>query len=318
MFDQMKIFGASASHELARDICEYLGETTGRALIGKFPDSETRIRIEEDIRGADVYIVQSTSPPVNDNLMELLVLIDSARRASAERVTAVIPYYGYGRQDRKDEGRVPITAKLVANLIEKAGAHRVLSIDMHATQIQGFFDVPVDHLYAFPVFLKYYRQLNLERLAVSSTDVGRVRMARAYANALDADLVIIDKRRPDPESAQVASVIGSPRDKDILIVDDMISTAGSICEAARVLKDAGARDIYMGATHPILCGPSIERIDAVAPKEVVVTDTIPLRGKQGRSPIRVLSVAPLLAEAIVRIHEHRSVSAMFSNLPEER
>ncbi len=284
----------------------------GTAQFASFPDSETRIKIEEDIRGSDLFIIQSTSPPVNDNLMELLIFIDCARRASAGRVTAVIPYYGYGRQDRKDEGRVPISAKLVANLMEKAGADRILTIDLHATQIQGFFDIPVDHLFAFPIFLDYYRTLDVNRMVVSSTDVGRVKMARAYANALNADLVIIDKRRKDASSAEVTTIIGEARNGDALIVDDMITTGGSICEAARVLQSAGAKSITMGATHAILCGPAVERIDAVGAREVVMTDTVPLRGKHGKTPIRQLTVAPLLAEAIKRIHEHKSVSSLFT------
>jgi len=313
MLKRLKIFAGSANSELGQAICEYLDVPLGQVQIGKFPDSETRIKIEEDIRGSDLFIIQSTSPPVNDNLMELLIFIDCARRASAGRVTAVIPYYGYGRQDRKDEGRVPISAKLVANLIEKAGADRVLSVDLHATQIQGFFDIPLDHLYAFPVFLDYYKRLDVNHMVVCSTDVGRVKMARAYANALNAGLVIIDKRRKGASSTEVTTIIGESRNKHALIVDDMITTGGSICEAARVLQSAGAKSITMGATHAVLCGPAVERIDAVGAREVVVTDTVPLEGKQGKTPIRQLTIAPLLAEAIKRIHEHRSVSSLFNS-----
>jgi len=313
MLKRLKIFAGSANSELGQAICEYLDVPLGQVQIGKFPDSETRIKIEEDIRGSDLFIIQSTSPPVNDNLMELLIFIDCARRASAGRVTAVIPYYGYGRQDRKDEGRVPISAKLVANLIEKAGADRVLSVDLHATQIQGFFDIPLDHLYAFPVFLDYYKRLDVNHMVVCSTDVGRVKMARAYANALNAGLVIIDKRRKGASSTEVTTIIGEARNKHALIVDDMITTGGSICEAARVLQSAGAKSITMGATHAVLCGPAVERIDAIGAREVVVTDTVPLEGKQGKTPIRQLTIAPLLAEAIKRIHEHRSVSSLFNS-----
>ena len=311
MTDEMKVFGGHSNPQLTKDICDYLEIPEGRVHLGRFPDGEIEVKINEDVRGAHVFIVQSTCAPVNEHLMELLIFIDSAKRASAARVTAVMPYYGYARQDRKDEGRTPITAKLVANLLEKAGADRVVSIDMHATQIQGFFDVPVDHLFAFPIFLKYYRQLNLKKLVVASSDVGRIKMARAYANKLNIELVIIDKRRVNSSQAEAVNLIGDVEGKDVLIVDDMIATAGTIIEAAKVVCNKGADDVYLGATHPIFCGQSIERIDSANVKEVIVTDTIPIGDKKSKTSIRVLSVAPLLGEAIRRIHQNRSVSSLF-------
>jgi len=307
----LKVFGGNSNPELTGKICDYLEMPQGTVHVGRFPDGEIEIKIDEDIRGSDVFVVQSTCAPVNENLMELLVFIECAKRASAARVNAVIPYYGYARQDRKDEGRVPITAKLVANLLQTAGADRVVSIDMHATQIQGFFDVPLDHLFAFPIFLKYYSKFDLKHLVVASPDVGRIKMARAYANKLNIDLVIVDKRRVGSKETEVANLIGNVKGKDVLIVDDMISTAGTISEAARVVRGKGARAVYLGATHAVFCNKSLKRIDAAGVKEVIVTDTIPLGKKKAKTPVRVLSVAPLLGEVIRRIHQNRSVSSLF-------
>jgi ribose-phosphate pyrophosphokinase len=313
MTDELKVFGGNSNPKLTKSICEYLEMPQGRAHLGRFPDGEIETKINEDIRGSDVFFVQSTCPPVNDNLMEMLVFIDSAKRASAARICAVIPYFGYARQDRKDEGRVPITAKLVANLLQMAGADRVVAIDMHATQIQGFFDVPLDHLFAFPIFAKHYGKFDLKRLVVASPDVGRIKMARAYASRLSIDLAIVDKRRAGAERTEVANLIGSVKGKDVLIVDDMITTAGTITEAARVVKEKGAKNVFLGATHPVFCNKAIERIDAADVKEVIVTDTIPLGNKKIKTPVTVLSVAPLLGEVVRRIHQNRSVSSLFEH-----
>ncbi|MCI0341508.1 MAG: ribose-phosphate pyrophosphokinase [Planctomycetales bacterium] len=306
----LKVFSGNANRKLAEEICRELKTSLGDAVVDKFPDGEINIKINEDIRGRDVYIVQPTCPPVNQNLMELLVLIDCARRASADRVTAVIPYYGYARKDRKDEGRVPITAKLVANLLTTAGADRVLALDLHAAQIQGFFDIPVDHLYAAPVFLKYVQEKGLRNLTVVGPDVGAIKMARAYSRRLGAGLAIVDKRRISGDEAVVYHVIGDVEGQTVLVVDDMIATGGSILEAAQILKSKGAGKIIVCATHPVLCGPAIERLRQAPVEEVVVTNTIPLEGKEF-AKLRALSVAPLLAEAIQRIHRSESVSSLF-------
>jgi ribose-phosphate pyrophosphokinase len=312
--NDLKIFSGRANPGLTQRICDYLGIPVGAITIGNFPDSEVYCKIEEDIRGRDVFLVQPTCPPVNDHLLELLVIMDSCKRASAERITAVIPYYGYARQDRKDEGRVPITAKLVANLITRAGADRVLAMDLHAAQIQGFFDVPVDHLYAAPVLVDYFLSLGIpsKDLVVVSPDEGSTKRALRYAEKLGGALAIVDKRRSNAENTRQENIIGaSVEGKVALMFDDMISTAGSVVGAANALHQRGAKQIYVGATHGVLCGPAIERLKTSPICEVVITDTIPLRPEQTLPKVKVLSVAPLLGEAIKRIHRNESVSRLF-------
>jgi ribose-phosphate pyrophosphokinase len=312
--NDLKIFGGRSNPELTRQICGYLGLPVGAITIGNFPDSEIYCKVEEDIRGRDIFLVQPTCPPVNDSLLELLVIIDSFKRASAERITAVIPYYGYARQDRKDEGRVPITAKLVANLITRAGADRVLALDLHAAQIQGFFDVPVDHLYAAPVLVDHFQNQGIDpkELVVVSPDEGSTKRALRYAEKLGGELAIVDKRRSSAEITRQENIIGAPvKGKVAIMFDDMISTAGSVCGAAKVLHERGAKEIFVGVTHGVLCGPAIERLKASPIREVIITDSIPLRPEQSLPKIRVLSVAPLLGEAIKRIHRNESVSRLF-------
>jgi len=267
------------------------------------------------VRGKDVFVVQPTCPPVNDNLLELLIMIDALRRASARRITAVVPYYGYARQDRKDQPRVPITAKLVANLITTAGADRVLTMDLHAGQIQGFFDIPLDHLYAITVFEQHIRQRRLKSFVVVSPDVGGIKMARAYAKRLRAGLAIVDKRRDSPDSTEVMHILGEVKGKTCLLVDDLIATGSSLVEAAEALKRAGATAVYACVTHPVLSGPARNRIASSCLKELMVTDTIPLEGKQRHPKITVLSVATLLSEAIRRIHYELSISVLFDGMP---
>jgi len=263
------------------------------------------------VRGNDVFVVQPTCPPVNDNLMELLLLVDCLRRSSAGRMTAVFPYFGYARKDRKDEGRVPISAKLVANLVVKAGVDRVLALDLHAPQIQGFFDIPVDHLFAAPVMVKHVKGLGLEDLVIVAPDVGGIKMARAYAKSLGAGLAIVDKRRVSPEAAEAVHVIGEVKDKTVVLVDDMISTAGTITEGARAVASHGARDVYLCATHAVLCGPAVQRLSSVPVRSVIVTDTIPPAVSLGVRNLEVLGIGDLLGEAIRRIHESESVSSLF-------
>ena len=313
--DHLKIFGARAGENLAARMSEYLSLPLGQADTELFPDGELIVRVEEDVRGKDCFVVQSTSNPVNANLMELLIYIDCLRRASAQRITAVIPYFGYGRQDRKASGRTPITAKLVANLITAAGADRVLCMDLHAAQIQGFFDIPVDHLSAMTVFCDYFTSIRdeLGDLVIVSPDVGNVKVANAYASYLDADLAIIDKRRESGMKVASRNLIGSVKNQTVLMVDDMISTAGTICEAANLLMDEGAKQIIAGATHPVLVGLAMDRLQESAFERIVVTDTIPDNGRL--DPIRdrlvKLSVAPLMGEALHRIHHDMSISALF-------
>jgi len=311
----LKIFGGTSNPQLTAAICRSLGVEVGRVDCSRFPDGETIIKLEEDVRGKDCFVVQSTCPPVNENLMELLIFIDCLRRASARRITAVIPYFGYARQDRKAEGRTPITAKLVANLISEAGAHRVLAMDLHADQIQGFFDIPVDHLTAMPVIARHVAGLNLRDCVVVSPDVGNVKQANNYADRLGADLAVIDKRRVGGASTIASRVIGDVRNKSVLLFDDMITTAGTASEAVRILRQNGARDFLLGATHPVFAGPAVERIANAQINHICVTDTIPLTDAiRSRLPqITVLSVAPLLGEAIRRIHLNKSVSALFHN-----
>jgi ribose-phosphate pyrophosphokinase len=310
----LKIFSGRAHPVLTRRVCEYLGVPMGRAVINNFPDGEISCKIDEDVRGRDVFLVQPTCPPVNENLMELLILIDSCMRASAERITAVIPYFGYARQDRKDEGRVPITAKLVANLITRAGADRVLAMDLHAAQIQGFFDIPVDHLYAAPVIDEHIETMRFdpEEIVVVSPDEGSIKRALQHMGRLGGHLAIIDKRRSTAEKTKAEHIIGAKvQGKVALIFDDLISTAGSICGAARVMHEHGARPIYVAATHGLLVGPAMERLRAAPIDGMILTDTIPLAPEKNGEKITVLSVAPLLGEAIKRIHRNESVSRLF-------
>ena len=312
----LKLFSGNANPELGQRIASYLGVDLGQVALSTFPDGEIACKIDEDIRGRDVYLIQPTCPPVNDNLMQLLVMIDSCKRASAERVTAVIPYFGYARQDRKDEGRVPITAKLVANIITRAGADRVLTMDLHAAQIQGFFDVPVDHLYAAPVLNEHFLALNIpqDELVIASPDEGSIKRALGHVKRLGGEVAIIDKRRTSAEETVQANVIGAPvKDKIVLMFDDMISTAGSICGAAKVLKAQGAREIHVATTHAVFCGPAIERLQAADLSSIVCTDSIPLTPDQILPQTKVLTTAPLLGEAIKRIHRNESVSRLFVN-----
>jgi ribose-phosphate pyrophosphokinase len=310
----IKIFSGRANLELSTRICEYLGLPLGHITLGDFPDGEIACKIEEDIRGRDVFLIQPTGPPVNNNLMELLIMIESCKRASAERVTAVIPYYGYARQDRKDEGRVPITAKLVANLITRAGADRVLTMDLHAAQIQGFFDVPVDHLYAAPVMNEHFNSKNLtsDELVIVSPDEGSIKRALGHVKRLGGSLAIVDKRRSSAEKTSQENIIGGPVEgKVVLMFDDIISTAGSICGAAKILDRNGAKEIHVAATHGVLCGSAVSRVQEAPITSLVLTDTLPLGESQLFPKIVVLSVASLLGEGIKRIHRNESVSRLF-------
>ena len=312
--DGLKIFCGRASRDLAERICRYLDLPLGQGHTDMFPDGELIVKIEEDVRGRDCFIVQSTHNPVNAHLMELLIYIDCLKRASASRITAVLPYFGYARQDRKDEGRVPITAKLVANIMQRAGADRVLAIDMHAEQIQGFFDIPVDHLHAAPVFVDYFQQIKEELgpLVVVSPDVGNAKMANKYATWLGAELAIIDKRRKTGSEVVSTNIIGNVDGKAVMMFDDMISTAGTICEGAKLCMDRGATDVIASAVHPVLVGLAMERLADSPISKVVVSDTIPCgaRCKPIESKLVELSVAELLGEAIHRIHHNQSVSSL--------
>jgi len=310
--NKLKIFYGNSNPALAREICDCLNINPGNAKVKNFSDGEIMVEIGENVRGAEVYVLQSTCAPTNNNLMEMLIMIDALKRASAKKITAVIPYFGYARQDRKVAPRTPITSKLVADLIETAGADRVLTIDLHAGQIQGFFNVPVDHLYTNPVMLKDMGNRFKERVVVVSPDAGGVERARAIAKRLDAGLAIIDKRRSGPNVSEVMHIIGDVADQTCIIVDDMIDTAGTLCQAAKAIKDSGAKEVYAYAAHAVLSGPALERISASCLHEVVVTNTIPVQEKVTKcSKIRVLSVADLLAEAIRRIHGDESVSSLF-------
>ena len=305
-----KLIAGPANPDLCDEIAATLDVPFCKTTVNRFADGEIFVRIDENVRGNDVFIVQPTNPPA-DNIMELLLLIDAARRASAARITCVMPYYGYSRQDRKDQPRVAIGAKLMANMITAAGANRVLGLDFHQHQLQGFFDVPVDHLYAAPVFVSHYRKKNLHELVVVAPDVGSAKMARGFAKRLNGSLAIIDKRRPAANVSEVVNVVGEVEGKDCLLTDDMIDTAGTICEAARALKDIGARDIYVCATHALLSGPAVERLTNAPIKEVTVTDTVKI-GPAKRFPnLCVLSVGELLAKAIRYIHSEQSVSSLF-------
>ncbi|MCG3179890.1 MAG: Ribose-phosphate pyrophosphokinase [Phycisphaerae bacterium] len=314
MIDEMKIFGGSANPVLTRKICEYLGMPVGRGAVVAFPDGELMVKLEEDVRGRDVFVVQPTCHPVNQNIMELLIWLDCLKRASALRVTAVLPYFGYARQDRKDEGRVPITAKLMANLITTAGADRVLTLDLHAAQIQGFFDIPVDHLTAEPVLSTYFANRGLKDLVLVSPDVGNAKQARVYAQRLGGELAIVDKVRLAADKTVAGAIIGDVKGKTVLMMDDMITTAGTMVEGAKLVREHGAKRVLVGATHPVLCGPAVERLAQGYVDEIVVTDTIPVNGKAAEvlgDRLKVLSVSELLGEAIRRIHHNESVSSLF-------
>jgi len=311
--DEMQVFCGNANRELAAEVCEHLGVPLGKAVVRRFSDGEVMVEIEENVRGSDVFVIQSSCTPVNDNLMELLLMLDALRRASAKRTTAVMPYFGYARQDRKVAPRVPISAKLAADLISTAGASRVLTADLHAGQIQGFFDIPVDNLFATPVLLKYFQErIENQSVAVVSPDPGGVERARAFAKRLDAALAIIDKRRARPNEVADMRVVGDVEGKIAVVVDDIVDTAGTLAAASTALKEAGATEVIACCTHPVLSGPATGRIEGSVLSELVVTDTIPLRPEAQACPkIKVLSLAPLLSEAIRRTHLEESISSLF-------
>jgi len=307
------VFGGSAGSELADKVCAYLELKRAAVTLGRFPDGEMLVKVEEDVRGKDVFIVQPTCPPVNDNLMELLIFIDCLRRASAKRITAVIPYYGYARQDRKSEGRTPITAKLVANMLTSAGVNRAVTMNLHADQIQGFFDIPVDHLTAAPVLAKHFMDRKLQNVVLLSPDVGNMKFGSDFASRIGGELAVIYKKRVSSDSTVAVTIVGSVKGKNVMMFDDMITTAGTVCEAAKLARQHGAVGIYVAATHAVFADPAVERLADAGFNEIVVTDTIPERPEiQSRlKNLTVLSVAHLVGEAIRRIHEHRSVSALF-------
>lgn len=312
MLERMRIFSGNANPDLAQKICDKLGISLGKAQVSTFSDGETRVEITENVRGMDVFIIQPTCPPVNSNTMELLIMMDAMKRASADRITAVIPYYGYARQDRKVAPRAPISAKLVADLITVAGANRVLSIDLHAGQIQGFFNIPVDNLFATPVLLSYIKKNFMDNTVIVSPDTGGVERARAFGKRMGASLAIIDKRREGPNTSQVMNIIGNVKGMRAILLDDMIDTAGTIVQAAEGIMDAGADEVYACCTHPVLSGPAMDRIESSIIKELIVTDSVPLheRAKQC-SKIKVLSVSGILSEAVRRIYYNDSVSSLF-------
>jgi len=312
MLERIRVFTGNANRELARKICEKLGVPLGKANVTTFSDGETRVEIDENVRGMDVFIIQSTCTPVNVTLMELLIMIDAMKRASADRITAVVPYYGYARQDRKVAPRAPISAKLVADLITTAGAQRLLSMDLHAGQIQGFFNIPVDNLFATPVLIDYMKKNYTDDTVVVSPDTGGVERARAFGKRLGASLAIIDKRREGPNEAQVMNIIGNIKGKRVIILDDMVDTAGTVVQATQALTDAGALEVSVCCTHPVLSGPAIDRIVKSNIREFIVTDTIPLSDKATQCErIKVLSVSGLLSEAVRRIYYDDSVSSLF-------
>jgi ribose-phosphate pyrophosphokinase len=311
-FGELKVFSGSAHPELARDIAAFLGVTVGQSRLRRFPDTEVSFQIDENIRGTDVFIVQPTCAPVDQHIMEMLVMIDAFRRSSAARITAVVPYYGYARQDRKDKPRVPISAKLVANILSAAGTNRVLTMDLHKAQIQGFFDIPVDHLFAAPVIIDYLSRLDYPNLTMVSPDAGGAERARAYAKRLDAELAIIDKRRTDDGTAEVMNVIGDVEGRTCILQDDIIDTAGTITKGAKALKENGAAQVFACAVHGVLSGPAIDRIEKAPIDKLIITNTIPLSpAAAGCKKIVPLSVARLLGQAIKSIHEETSVSSLF-------
>lgn len=310
-YTDFKIFTGNANHELAEEIASIMGKPLGKASVSKFRDGEISVSLWETVRGIDTYIVQSTCNPVNDSIMELLIMIDAMKRASAGRINAVIPYYGYARQDRKAKARDPITAKLVADILSKAGADRIVTMDLHAAQIQGYFDIPVDHLLGIPILVKYFREMRLDDLVIVSPDHGSVTRARNMAYPLDAPIAIVDKRRPKANVSEIMNVIGDIEGKNVILVDDMIDTAGTITNAANAMKGLGAKDVYACATHPVLSPPAIERIQESDIKEMVLLNTIPLPEENRIDKIKLLSVAPLFAEAMIRIFTNDSISRLF-------
>lgn len=305
----LKILSGRSNPKLAKDICKSIGTELGRTVIRTFPDQEIFVRIDENVRGRDVFLVQSTSPPANDHLMELLLMIDAARRASAQRITAVIPFYGYARQDRKDQPRVPITAKLIANLLVTAGADRVLTVDLHAQQIQGFFDIPVDHLYASPVFYEHLKKFQTKDMIIFAPDIGGVKMAAAYADMIGCGLGFVAKRRISAETVEALNFVGDVKDKEILLVDDITETAGTLTAASKLLKENGAKKVSAAVTHAILNETAHTRLKESILDELITTDSTPV--KQNDLPLTVLSVAPLLAQGILCIHRHESISSLF-------
>lgn len=311
VYADYKIFAGNSNIQLAEEIAGIMGKPLGKATVTKFSDGEISVNIWETVRGLDVYIIQSTCSPTNDNLMELLIMIDAMKRASAGRINAIIPYYGYARQDRKAKARDPITSKLVADLIVAAGADRVLTMDLHANQIQGYFDIPVDHLLGMPILGAYFKEKNLDDLCVVSPDHGSVSRARNLAQILNCPIAIIDKRRPEPNKSEIMNIIGNIENKNCIIIDDIIDTAGTICNAAKAIKDLGAKSVYAGATHAVLSGPAIERIKNSVFEEMVLLNTIPLPEEKIQPNMIFLSVAPLFAEAMMRVFSNGSVSALF-------
>lgn len=309
---KLKVFTGNANPALAQEICDYLKIPLGQATVSRFTNGECRVKIEENVRDVDVYIIQPTCQPVNDHLIEMLIMVDAFIRASANRVTAVIPYYGYARQDRKASGREPISAKLMANLISTAGADRILTMDLHAGQIQGFFDIPVDHLEAVNILSNYFKKKKLSEVIVVSPDVGGVTRTRAFAERLAAPMAIITKRRPEPDVSEVEEIVGDVSGKTVIMVDDMILTGGSLFHGSEALIQRGAKEVYAAATHPVLCGSAIEKLNSSPLKEIVVTNTVPVPADKKGDKIKVLSVASLLGEAIQRIHQGRSVSELFN------
>lgn len=310
-FSDYKVFAGNSNMELAEEIASIMGKPLGKATVTKFSDGEISVNLWESVRGIDVYIVQPTCSPVNDNLMELLIMIDAMKRASAGRINAVLPYYGYARQDRKAKARDPITAKLVADLIVAAGADRVVTMDLHANQIQGYFDIPVDHLVGLPILVKYFKEKNLEDVVIVSPDHGSVTRARNMAQYLNCPIAIVDKRRPEPNKSEIMNIVGNIEGKNCIILDDMIDTAGTITNAANAIKDMGAKEVFACATHPVLSGPAIERIANSAIKEMVLLNTIPIPEEKQLDKIKVLSVAPLFAEAMTRVFTNGSISKLF-------
>ncbi len=310
-FSDFKVFAGNAHPELADEIASIMGKPLGKSNVSKFSDGEISVSIWETVRGIDNYIVQSTSDPVNDNLMELIIMIDAMKRASAGRINAVIPYYGYARQDRIAKARDPITAKVVADLLVAAGADRVITMDLHAPQIQGYFNIPVDHLRGMPILVKYFRSKKIKDLVIVSPDHGSVTRARTMAEPLDAPIAIVDKRRPEPNKSEIMNIIGDVEGKNCVLVDDMIDTAGTICNAGKALMEMGAKSVTACATHPVLSGPAIERLSESPFREVVLLNTIPVSGEKKLPKFKMLSVAPLFAESMIRVHTNNSVSKLF-------
>ena len=310
---RLKIFSGTAHPALAKEICDYIGVPLGKAMCGRFNNGEIQVMINESVRGKDVFVIQPTGAPVNDNLMEMLIMVDALKRASARHITVVVPYYGYARQDRKTRGREPITSKLVADLMSKAGVTRVVTMDLHAGQIQGFFDVPVDHLASAQLLAGYVKEKGLENLTVVSPDLGGVTRARDLADRVEAPIAIIEKRRPEPGVAKVMNIIGTVEGRNCVLVDDMVDTAGSLCEGAKALMEAGAKGVYAAVCHPVLTDPATERIRESVLNEIIVTNSLPIEEYKLQEKLKVVSVAPLLGEAIMRIFHEVSISDLFEN-----